>query len=123
MAAWFGPQSGTLQVLPSPLGRMVGLPDASEDPAGTMAGFGSLCPLTWHGSDVGEPVGRMAGFDADASEDPAGTVAGFARDSCRCSRRYRATVSRLIPSSRAIFRCDQPLPLNVIIDCRRSILS
>src|SRR6266702_8646926 len=50
-------------------------------------------------------------------------MAGFGSSTWRAKRRYRATVSRSIPSSRAIRRCDQPLRLNVLIACCISILS
>lgn len=50
-------------------------------------------------------------------------MAGFDSLPSRSCRRYRATVSRLTPSSRAIRRCDQPLRLKEITDCRTSILS
>src|SRR5882724_7664015 len=50
-------------------------------------------------------------------------MAGFGSSTWRANRRYRATVSRSIPSSRAIRRWDQPLRLNVLIACCISILS
>jgi hypothetical protein len=91
----------------------------SSDPAGRMAGFDAELDLSGTGSGAEDPAGGMAG-SGPKPPDPAGTMAGF--DS-RVSRRYLATVSRLIPSSRAIRRWDQPLRLNVIIDCFKSILS
>jgi hypothetical protein len=45
---------------------------------------------------------EMAGFEASPSSKPVIEMAGFG------SRKYRPTVSRLIPSSFAIRRCDQP---------------
>src|SRR5882724_4892272 len=50
-------------------------------------------------------------------------MAGFGSSTWWANRRYRATVSRSIPSSRAIRRWDQPLRLNVLIACCISILS
>jgi hypothetical protein len=50
-------------------------------------------------------------------------MAGFGSATSRANRRYRATVSRSIPSSRAIRRWDQPPRLNVLIVCCISILS
>src|ERR1700681_3178637 len=44
----------------------------------------------------------MAGFRSASSSEPAIEMAGFA------SRRYQRTVSRLIPNSLAIRRCDHP---------------
>src|SRR6266481_3085787 len=65
----------------------------------------------------------MAGFGPWAGSDPAGGMAGFGPSTWRANRRYRATVSRSIPSSRAIRRWDQPPLLNVLIVCCMSILS
>src|SRR5438552_4142956 len=69
-----------------------------------------------------ESFKRLAVTDSPGL-DPAGEMAGFGSSTCRANRRYRATVSRSIPSSRAIRRCDQPLRLNVPIVCCISILS
>jgi len=44
----------------------------------------------------------LAGFTSVASSEPGVEMAGFANN------KYRLTVSRLIPSSRAIRRRDQP---------------
>ena len=41
----------------------------------------------------------------------------------RASKRYLLTVSRLMPSSRAIRRLDQPLPAKVNIECCKFTLS
>src|SRR6266705_6239840 len=65
----------------------------------------------------------MAGFGPSTGSDPAGGMAGFGSSTWRANRRYRATVSRSIPSSRAIRRWDQPPRLNVLIVCCISILS
>ena len=48
------------------------------------------------------PAVGMAGFASPASSSPVVEMAGFA------NRKYRPTVSRSIPSSRAIRRRDQP---------------
>src|SRR6201993_2616715 len=64
-------------------------------PAIEMAGFDSSFPARL-------PVIEMAGFAASSSSKPAVEMAGFG------SRKYRLTVSRLIPNSFAIRRCDQP---------------
>jgi hypothetical protein len=72
-----------------------------------MAGFES--------DGSGEPMGGMAGFGSDGDEDPAGGMAGFEVS----SRRYRLTVSRSTPSSRATLRADQPLAASVAIECCR----
>ena len=58
-----------------------------------------------------DPMGALAGFE---SSDPVGAfVAGF--ESGGWELRYRATVSRLMPSSLAIRRWDQPRSLSVHI--------
>jgi hypothetical protein len=49
-----------------------------------------------------EPTIEMAGFAASPCSTPIVEMAGFA------NHRYRLTVSRLIPSSLAIRRCDHP---------------
>ena len=65
-----------------------------------MAGFDSAARTS-------EPRGAMAGFELLAgSAEPRGALAGFG--SGDPSRRCRATVSRSMPNSRAIRRCDQP---------------
>ena len=69
------------------------------------------------------PGGTMAGFEPASDSDPVGGMAGFGVSASRANRRYRATVSRSIPNSRAILRWDQPVRLNVTIDCCISILS
>jgi hypothetical protein len=49
----------------------------------------------------------MAGFESvSAATEPGGAMAGFGASAA--SLRYRATVSRLIPSSFAIRRWDKP---------------
>jgi hypothetical protein len=61
-----------------------------------MAGFDSSSPACF-------PVIEMAGFAAaPSSHVPVVEMAGFAK------RKYRPTVSRLIPSSLAIRRRDHP---------------
>src|SRR6267378_5562184 len=81
------------------------------DPAVEMAGFGSSSPS--------EPRVRMAGFAAESDAEPGVEMAGFDR----ASRRYLPIVSRLIPSSRAIRRCDQPCAAKVKIECCKLTLS
>ena len=55
----------------------------------------------------------MAGFEFGSGSEPGAEMAGFDR----ASTRYLPTVSRLMPSSRAIRRLDQPLPAKVNIEC------
>src|ERR1051326_267794 len=81
------------------------------DPAVEMAGFGSESPS--------EPRVRMAAFAPGSDSEPGGEMAGFDR----ASRRYLPTVSRLISSSRAIRRCDQPCAAKVKIECCKLTLS
>src|SRR5438309_5200723 len=66
-----------------------------------------------------EPGVEMAGFAAGSDAEPGVEMAGFDR----ASRRYLPTVSRLIPSSRAIRRCDQPCAAKVKIECCKLTLS
>jgi hypothetical protein len=66
-----------------------------------------------------EPVSEMAGFAPDSEAVPVSGMAGF--DSA--SRKYRPTVSRCRPSSRAIRRRDQPCSANVKIECCKLTLS
>ena len=61
----------------------------------------------------------MAGFAEFRASVPAVEMAGF---DC-ASRRYRPTVSRLMASSRAIRRCDQPCAAKVKIECCKLTLS
>jgi hypothetical protein len=49
----------------------------------------------------------MAGFEYSRPSDPAGRMAGFGGSSLQSHRKYLPTVSRSIPSSRAILRRDQ----------------
>jgi hypothetical protein len=59
-----------------------------------------------------DPVGALAGFESPTpGSDPGGALAGF-----EAARKCRATVSRLIPSSRAIRRWDQPWVCKALID-------
>src|SRR6266567_2958743 len=92
-----------------------------SDPAGGMAGFGlpAKTVVPWG------PGGTRAEFAPRTASEPAGTMAGFASSACRvrASRRYRATVSRSMPNSRAIRRWDQPPRLKVLMVCAISILS
>ena len=60
-----------------------------------------------------DPAVEMAGFEFGSGSEPGAEMAGFAR----ASTRYLPTVSRLMPSSRAIRRLDQPLPAKVNIEC------
>src|SRR5580700_10792407 len=83
----------------------------AADPAVEMAGFES-----WEGS---KPEVGMAGFGFESDSEPGVEMAGFGR----ASRRYLPTVSRLMPSSRAIRRLDQPLPVKVKIECCKFTLS
>jgi hypothetical protein len=58
----------------------------------------------------------MAGFGASPSSKPAIEMAGFG------SRKYQPTVSRLIPNSFAIRRCDHPHCANLyIVVCRLTL--
>jgi hypothetical protein len=88
-----------------------------------MAGFDGSAGGGLGGGVTSEPGGTMAGFSPSVGSDPAGEMAGFGSANWRANRRYRATVSRSIPSSRAIRRWDQPPQLNVLIVCCISILS
>ena len=72
---------------------------ASSSPVVEMAGFASPAPSS--------PAVGMAGFASPASSSPVVEMAGFA------NRKYRPTVSRSIPSSRAIRRRDQPRSLKL----------
>src|SRR5580704_1285946 len=75
------------------------------DPAVEMAGFDS--------GPGSEPEVGMAGFEFGSGSEPEVGMAGFDR----ASARYLPTVSRLMPSSRAMRRLDQPLPAKVNIEC------
>jgi hypothetical protein len=68
---------------------------------GALAGFELV-------TDASDPVGALAGFDPKS-------VGGHSAELAN-SLRYRATVSRLMPSSRAMRRCDQPWACKVSID-------
>src|SRR5207244_7206817 len=92
------------------------------EPVGEMAGFGRVAETVVR-SEPGGSVTAGAGFASGSASDPAGGMAGFGSLTWRSSRRYRATVWRSMPSSRAIRRCDQPLRLKVLIACCISILS
>ena len=76
-----------------------------------MAGFASDPPS--------EPGVEMAGFAVGSESEPRVEMAGFDRP----SRTYLPTVSRLISSSRAIRRCDQPCSANAKIECCKLTLS
>src|SRR5437899_1735521 len=88
-----------------------------------MAGFGGSAGMLLGTVITSGPGGTMAGFAPSTGSDPAGGMAGFGSSTWRANRRYRATVSRSTPSSRAIRRWDQPPRLNVLIVCCKSILS
>src|SRR5512133_1516577 len=88
-----------------------------------MAGFGGAAEGLLGAVVTSKPGGTMAGFGPPTGSDPAGEMAGFGSATWRANRRYRATVSRSMPSSRAIRRWDQPPRLNVLIVCCISILS
>ena len=66
-----------------------------------------------------EPRVEMAGFAAGSDAEPGVEMAGFDR----ASRRYLPTVSRLMVSSRAIRRGDQPCAAKVKIECCKLTLS
>lgn len=85
----------------------------TREPMGTMAGFES--------EGAPEPMGGMAGFGEISSQDPVGGMAGF--ESGSGGRKYRPTVSRCTPSSRAILRADHPLAASVAIECCRLTVS
>lgn len=73
----------------------------SPDPNfGGLAGFGTSEPP----AVLSEPRGEMAGFASATASDPTGEMAGFDSSAARSIFRYRATVSRSMPSSRAIRR-------------------
>src|SRR5690348_14556464 len=77
----------------------VGMSGRPAAPLGALAGFGAS-------PGAGEPMGAMAGFESpSAPGEPMGALAGFAAGAWR---RWRATVSRWTPSSRAMRRWDQP---------------
>ena len=76
-----------------------------------MAGFGSA-------GGSGPEVG-MAGFEFGSGAEPGVEMAGFDR----AGNRYLPTVSRLMSSSRAIRRLDQPLPDKARIECCKFTLS
>jgi hypothetical protein len=78
-------------------------------PAIEMAGFDSLFSARL-------PVIEMAGFADWPSSKPVVEMAGFD------SRKYRPTVSRLIPNSFAIRRCDHPRWAKLyIVVCRLTL--
>jgi len=88
---------------------------STSEPRGAMAGFDSAATTS-------EPRGAMAGFELLAgSAEPMGALAGFG--SGAPSRRCRATVSRSMPSSWAIRRCDQPRWCKVKMLSMSAILS
>src|SRR5207249_4321399 len=66
-----------------------------------------------------EPGVEMAGFVPGSDSEPVVEMAGFDR----ASPRYLPTVSRLMSSSRAIRRCDQPCSARVKIECCKLTLS
>ena len=66
-----------------------------------------------------EPEVGMAGFESGSGSEPGVEMAGFGR----ASKSYFPTVSRLMPSSRAMRRLDQPLPAKVTIECCKFTLS
>ena len=66
-----------------------------------------------------EPEIGMAGFEFASESEPGVEMAGFGR----ASSKYLLTVSRVMPSSRAIRRLDQPLPAKVNIECCKFTLS
>src|SRR5437667_5131071 len=66
-----------------------------------------------------EPRVEMAGFAAGSDSEPGIEMAGFDR----ASPRYLPTVSRLMSSSRAIRRRDQPCAAKVKIECCKLTLS
>jgi len=66
-----------------------------------------------------DPAVEMAGFESGTASEPGIGMAGFGR----ASSKYLPTVSRLMPSSRAIRRLDQPLPAKVNIVCCKFTLS
>src|SRR5271166_64283 len=69
--------------------------------------LGDESPACDVGSEAAEPEGALAGFDsASDTAEPEGALAGFEASLRRL--RYRATVSRLNPSSLAIRRWDRP---------------
>ena len=67
--------------------------------------------------NLGQP--RLAKTRPTPAAEPRVEMAGFER----ASRRYLPTISRLIASSRAIRRCDQPCAAKVKIECCKLTLS
>jgi hypothetical protein len=95
----------------------------TSEPVGGMAGFESpstpaqpVGPIPW-AAGAGTPA-KVAGFD---SKEPVGGMAGFAPSNPQ-AKHFR-TVSRSIPSSRAIRRWDQCIECNNSIECIFAILS
>ena len=82
-------------------------------PMGEMAGF--------EPSAASAPAGGMAGFESSPGKFPMGEMAGLGGLLC-APRMCRDTVSRLIPSSRAIRRCGMPRSYNVNIESLTAIL-
>src|SRR5580704_14543866 len=76
-----------------------------------MAGFGS--------GGGPEPEIGMAGFEFGSESEPGVEMAGFGR----ASSKYLPTVSRLMPSSRAVRQLDQPLRAKVNIESCKFTLS
>src|SRR5271163_4506742 len=66
-----------------------------------------------------EPGVEMAGSGVGSASEPGVEMAGFEFT----SRRYLPTVSRLMSSSRAIRRWDQPCAAKVVIECCKLTLS
>jgi hypothetical protein len=64
-----------------------------------------------------EPGGEMAGSGAGSDSEPGVEMAGFEFT----SRRYLPTVSRLMSSSRAIRRWNQPCAAKVKIECCKAV--
>jgi hypothetical protein len=81
---------------------------STELPMGAMAGFGSAASDVDPPGAPSEPMVAMAAF---ATCTPSEASVRPARVAVTAKRKYRATVSRSTPNSRAIRRADQPVEL------------
>ena len=89
------------------------------NPTATAASIWVECGRQRLWRPAADPAVEMAGFESGGGSEPGVEMAGFGRGSSRCL----PTVYRLMPSSRAIRRLDQPLPAKVKIECCKFTLS
>src|ERR1700691_2323274 len=89
------------------------------NPTATAASIWGECGWQRLRRPAEDPAVEMAGFESEDGSAPGVGMAGFGR----ASSKYLPTVSRLMPSSRAIRRLDQPLPAKVNIECCKFTLS